>query len=83
MLRIEWDYWTSPDTLGQLPESLAAPARALLPPLAEADVLDLTDQEMESSTAYDWHLHQATRPATAWSPQLRWVKPYVHGQLDT
>ncbi len=47
MSRIEWDYWTSPDTLGQLPESLAAPARALLPPLAEADVLDLTDQEME------------------------------------
>jgi glyoxylase-like metal-dependent hydrolase (beta-lactamase superfamily II) len=47
MSRIEWEYWTSPDKLGQLPESLAAPARALLPPLAEADVLDLTDQEME------------------------------------
>jgi glyoxylase-like metal-dependent hydrolase (beta-lactamase superfamily II) len=47
MSRIEWDYWTSPDTLAQLPEMLAAPARALLPPMSAAGVLDLTDGETE------------------------------------
>jgi glyoxylase-like metal-dependent hydrolase (beta-lactamase superfamily II) len=47
MSRTEWNYWTSPETLSQLPESLAAPARALLPPLAEAEVLELADGEIE------------------------------------
>jgi glyoxylase-like metal-dependent hydrolase (beta-lactamase superfamily II) len=47
MSRTEWDFWTDEDTLARLPEMLAAPARALLPPLLEADVLDLAEGETE------------------------------------
>ncbi len=47
MSRIEWEFWTSDDTLAELPEMLAAPARALLPPLAKSDVLDLADGETD------------------------------------
>jgi glyoxylase-like metal-dependent hydrolase (beta-lactamase superfamily II) len=47
MSSVEWAFWTSEDVLAQLPEMLAAPARALLPPLSEAGVLDLTDGETE------------------------------------
>jgi glyoxylase-like metal-dependent hydrolase (beta-lactamase superfamily II) len=47
MSRTEWEFWTSEDVLTQLPEMLAAPARALLPPLSEAGVLDLSDGETE------------------------------------
>jgi glyoxylase-like metal-dependent hydrolase (beta-lactamase superfamily II) len=47
MSRTEWEFWTSENVLTQLPEMLAAPARALLPPLSKAGVLDLTDGETE------------------------------------
>jgi glyoxylase-like metal-dependent hydrolase (beta-lactamase superfamily II) len=47
MSRTEWEFWTSENVLTQLPEMLAAPARALLPPLSEAGVLDLSDGETE------------------------------------
>jgi glyoxylase-like metal-dependent hydrolase (beta-lactamase superfamily II) len=47
MSRTEWDFWTDETTLALLPEMLAAPARALLPPLLESDVLDLADGEAE------------------------------------
>jgi glyoxylase-like metal-dependent hydrolase (beta-lactamase superfamily II) len=47
MSRTEWEFWTDPDSLGRLPEFLAAPARALLPPLRAADQVELTDGESE------------------------------------
>jgi glyoxylase-like metal-dependent hydrolase (beta-lactamase superfamily II) len=47
MSRIEWDFWTSEDNLAQLPEMLAAPARAVLPPLLSSNVLDLADGETD------------------------------------
>jgi glyoxylase-like metal-dependent hydrolase (beta-lactamase superfamily II) len=47
MSRIEWEFWTSEDSLAQLPEMLAAPARAVLPRLAAADIVDVTDGEAE------------------------------------
>jgi glyoxylase-like metal-dependent hydrolase (beta-lactamase superfamily II) len=47
MSRTEWEFWNSEDTLANLPEMLAAPARALLPPLLTADVLELTDGETD------------------------------------
>jgi glyoxylase-like metal-dependent hydrolase (beta-lactamase superfamily II) len=47
MSRIEWEFWTSEHNLAQLPEMLAAPARASLPPLLSAKVLDLTDGETD------------------------------------
>lgn len=47
MSRTEWEFWTSEDTLASLPEALAAPARAVLPPLLSSDQLDLTDGETE------------------------------------
>jgi glyoxylase-like metal-dependent hydrolase (beta-lactamase superfamily II) len=47
MSRIEWEFWTSEETLSQLPELLAAPARALLPPLSASGQLDLVDGERE------------------------------------
>jgi glyoxylase-like metal-dependent hydrolase (beta-lactamase superfamily II) len=50
MSRTEWEFWTSEDTLAQLPEMLAAPARALLPPLLSANVLDLADGETDILT---------------------------------
>jgi glyoxylase-like metal-dependent hydrolase (beta-lactamase superfamily II) len=47
MSTTEWAFWTGPDNLARMPEMLAAPARALLPPLAEAGVLDLVSGEVE------------------------------------
>jgi glyoxylase-like metal-dependent hydrolase (beta-lactamase superfamily II) len=49
MSRAEWEFWTSADSLATLPEMLAAPARALLPPLSHAGVLDLIHGECEIS----------------------------------
>jgi glyoxylase-like metal-dependent hydrolase (beta-lactamase superfamily II) len=47
MSAVEWRYWTSEDTLAQLPEALAAPARMLLPPLGKAGVIDLVAGDTE------------------------------------
>jgi glyoxylase-like metal-dependent hydrolase (beta-lactamase superfamily II) len=47
MSTTEWAFWTGSDNLARMPEMLAAPARALLPPLAEAGVLDLVSGEVE------------------------------------
>jgi glyoxylase-like metal-dependent hydrolase (beta-lactamase superfamily II) len=43
----EWRAWTSEDVLAKLPDLLAVPARAVLPPLEQAGVLDLADGETE------------------------------------
>lgn len=47
MSRTEWEFWTSEDTLSTVPEMLAAPARAVLPPLLSSDQLDLADGETQ------------------------------------
>lgn len=47
MSRTEWDCWTSEEVLAQLPGILADPARAILPALERAGVLDLTDGDTE------------------------------------
>ena len=47
MSTTEWAYWTDPDNLARLPEMLSAPARALLPPLRDADALDLLEGDAE------------------------------------
>ena len=47
MSALEWKHWTSEDQLARMPEGLAEPARAILPLVGEADVLDLTDGESE------------------------------------
>lgn len=43
----EWEFWTSQDSLAQLPEPMAVVARAELPPLREAGVLDPISEETE------------------------------------
>jgi len=43
----EWNHWTSQDQLARMPEVLAEPARAILPVVGDADVLDLIDGESE------------------------------------
>lgn len=43
----EWRYWTSEAALASMPRSLADPARAALPPLAAAGLVELTTSERE------------------------------------
>jgi glyoxylase-like metal-dependent hydrolase (beta-lactamase superfamily II) len=43
----EWDFWTSADGLAQAPEELADAARAHLPPLRRAGLVELVNQETE------------------------------------
>lgn len=43
----DWQLWTSEEALGQMPEPAAAAARAQLPPLEAAGVLDRLDGENE------------------------------------
>ena len=45
MSATEWAFWTDPDSLARMPEMLSAPARALLPPLRDADAVDPLDRE--------------------------------------
>jgi glyoxylase-like metal-dependent hydrolase (beta-lactamase superfamily II) len=45
--RVEWGWWTSEEVLAKLPDLLAGPARAVLPPLQRAGVLDLLEGEAE------------------------------------
>jgi glyoxylase-like metal-dependent hydrolase (beta-lactamase superfamily II) len=47
MSALEWNHWTSADQLARMPEVLAEPARAILPLVGQADVLDLSDGEFE------------------------------------
>jgi glyoxylase-like metal-dependent hydrolase (beta-lactamase superfamily II) len=47
MSAAEWSFWTSEDSLAQLPEMMAAPARAMLPPLDTANALDLIDGDTD------------------------------------
>jgi len=43
----EWQHWTSPEVLDDLPDLVAAPARDQLPPLAEAGVVEQVSGEVE------------------------------------
>ncbi|MBI2777304.1 MAG: MBL fold metallo-hydrolase [Chloroflexi bacterium] len=45
--RDEWTFWTSETVLASMPVDLAEPARACLPPLADADLVELADAEQE------------------------------------
>ena len=45
MSATEWTFWTDADSLARMHEMLSAPARALLPPLRDADAVDLIDRE--------------------------------------
>jgi glyoxylase-like metal-dependent hydrolase (beta-lactamase superfamily II) len=47
MSEADWTLWTSEETLAQMPEAVAAPAREQLPPLEAAGVLERTDGEGE------------------------------------
>jgi glyoxylase-like metal-dependent hydrolase (beta-lactamase superfamily II) len=47
MSAVEWGYWTSENSLSQLPEIMAAPARMLLPPLDKAGAIDLIRHDTE------------------------------------
>ena len=44
MSRVEWSAWTSEETLSQLPDFLADPARTVLPMLEQAGVIDLVER---------------------------------------
>jgi glyoxylase-like metal-dependent hydrolase (beta-lactamase superfamily II) len=46
MTRHEWDYWTSDHTLAGIPQPMAAPARAALPRVDAAGLLDLAAGEL-------------------------------------
>jgi glyoxylase-like metal-dependent hydrolase (beta-lactamase superfamily II) len=43
----EWDFWTSEEALGQLPEMMAEPARVCLPPLRDPGFVETVDRETE------------------------------------
>lgn len=47
MAAAEWDCWTNEDQLSRMPDLLAQPARAVLPVLGRADVMDLVSGETE------------------------------------
>ena len=47
MSATEWECWTDEDPLARMPDDLADPARAVLPLLARADVVDLVQGETE------------------------------------
>lgn len=47
MSRAEWSTWTSEEVLSHLPDFLADPARAVLPRIADAGLIDLVDGETE------------------------------------
>ena len=51
----EWNFWTSEAELARLPEMLAAPARALLPPLSEANAIHLTN-DRDTEIVHGIHL---------------------------
>jgi len=50
----EWDFWTSEESLGRLPDMLAAPARVQLPPLQVAGLIEPIGSETE--VAHGVHL---------------------------
>ena len=50
----EWDFWTSEESLGRLPDMLAAPARVQLPPLRAAALIEPVGSETE--VAHGVHL---------------------------
>jgi glyoxylase-like metal-dependent hydrolase (beta-lactamase superfamily II) len=43
----EWEFWTSEESLAELPEELTGAARVHLPPLKEFGVVELIDRETE------------------------------------
>jgi glyoxylase-like metal-dependent hydrolase (beta-lactamase superfamily II) len=47
MSSVEWYHWTAEASLAAMPEMMAAPARALLPPLDAAGCVDLIDGDSE------------------------------------
>ncbi len=47
MWRTEWEHWTSEGNLLQMEEMFSGPARLCLPPIADAGLLELVDEEKE------------------------------------
>ena len=47
MSRVEWSTWTSEEVLSRLPAILADPARAVLPKLEDAGLIDLVEGDTE------------------------------------
>jgi glyoxylase-like metal-dependent hydrolase (beta-lactamase superfamily II) len=47
MWRREWDYWTDEAELAQMEAMFSEPARLCLPPLEQAGLLELVDDERE------------------------------------